>query len=206
VRAPGVWSSAWTCPVHGAVVPLQPPHPPTTGWLRDVAARARVPVWLPWPLPEGWLVSGVAEAGTPKLGPVATVVACSGPHPAPDPGAGDGRAADLLLVAEQPGTGLGARLAGIDAVDPGDGVGVGPAHARLEADGHPAPMWHVPGAADRAAYVGESAGVWLWAVLWPAGAGVLLLERLSLVDLRTADPAVEPPCGAPTPLLGWPLP
>lgn len=198
LAAPGVWADEWTCPAHGTVQPLSAAHPPSGTWLRDVASRSSVPVWLPWPLPRGWLLSGVAEAGAPRTGPAATVVALSGPNPAPDPAEPSEHPADLLLVAEAPGTGLGAYLAGLDDIDPGETVVNGPPHAKVRAGGHPAALWYVGTADDRAAYVGEAAGVWLWLVMWPATAGVLVLEPLDLLDVRTADAVVEPPAGAPS--------
>ena len=201
LSAPGMWADDWTCAAHGPVQPLAAAHPPAALWLRDVAARASVPVWLPWPLPRGWLLSGVAEAGTPRTGPTGTVVALSGPNPAPDPAEPSEHPADLLLVAEQPGIGLGAHLAGLDDVDAGESVVSGAPHAKVRAGGHPAALWNVGCATDRAAYVGEAAGVWLWLVMWPATAGVLVLERLDLLDVRTADVAVQPPAGAPSPRL-----
>lgn len=201
LRPPGLTSSDWTCPGHGAVPPLQAPHPPSTAWLADLAARAAVPVWVPWPLPAGWLLTGEAEVGGPRQRPVATVVACSGPNPAPRPGMPAELAADLLVVAETPGVGLGAHLAGLDDVDPGEAVARGPAHAKVRARGQHTPLWHVDGAGDRAAFVGESAGVWLWMLLWPASAAVLLLESFELVDVRDGGPALDPPVGAPSPRL-----
>lgn len=195
---PGIWADDWMCARHGPVQPLAPAHPPATTWLRDVASRSSVPVWLPWPLPRGWLLAGVSEAGNPRTGPTATVVALSGPNPAPDPADPSQHPADLLLVAEQPGTGLGARLAGLDAVDPGESVVAGAPQAKVRAGGHPTALWNVGSAPDRATYVGEAGGVWLWLVLWPATAGVMVLEPLDLVDVRSADAAVEPPAGAPS--------
>lgn len=182
--------------------PLLPPHPPTGAWLDDVAARSRVPVWSLWPLPTGWLFTGLAEAGAPKSGPQATVVAFSGPNPAPRPEAPGERPADLLLVAESPGVGLGAFLAGLDDVDPGASVGCGPAHGQVRADGHASSLWLVDGPPDRATYVGEAGGVWLYLVLWPATAGVLLAEPLHLRDVRGDPAAARPPAGAPTTRLG----
>jgi hypothetical protein len=193
-----VWVSDWSCPEHGAVHPLLPPHAPTHAWLDDVAARSRVPVWMLWPLPTGWLFTGLAEAGSERTGPQATVVACSGPNPAPRPEAPAERPADLLLVAEVPGVGLGAHLAGLDDVDPGSAVGQGPAHATVRADGHASSLWLVDGAPDRATYVGEAGGVWLYLVLWPATAGVLLAEPLHLQDVRGMTTACRPPSGAPS--------
>lgn len=194
-------SSEWTCALHGMVSPLHPPHPPATSWLHTVARRSSVPVWLPWPLPTGWLLSGLAEAGSAREGTVASVVACSGPNPAPHPDAPQEHPAEMLLVAESPGVGLGAHLAGLDDVDPGVTVASGPAHAKVRAAGHPSPLWLADGSPECAAYVGESAGVWLWVLLWPATAGVLLLDDLRLLDVREARDALDPPVGAPSPRL-----
>lgn len=203
VRPPGLWSSDWTCPLHGAVAPLHPAPVPSVEGLRKIAGQARVPVWLPWPLPSAWLVTGLRHAGDERSGPVATVLACSGPHPLRT-GETSPAAADLLLVAEQPGTGLGAHLAGLQDVDPGEAVSTGAPAAKVHARGHPTPLWHVPTPADSAAYVGEACGVWLWALLWPDSAGALLLEDLSLVDARESGPALDPPVGALSPRLGRP--
>ena len=201
MRAPGLMNSEWSCPDHGDVVPYQVPHPPSGLWLADLAARATVPVWVPWPLPTDWLVTGLAEAGTDRTGPVGTVVACSGPNPTPPPDRPEEQAADLLLVAESPGVGLGAHLAGLPHVDPGQAVASGRPDFRVRAQGQHTPLWHVNGATDRAAFVGESRGVWLWVLVWPASATSLLLEPLELLDVRDGGPALDPPVGAPTPRL-----
>jgi hypothetical protein len=94
----------------------------------------------------------------------------------------------MVLVAEEPGVGLGARFAGLANSDPGDLGGSTP-HNKVEAAGHPAPLWTVPGVADRAAFVGEARGMWLWLVLWPTEAGVLLVGDVALADARDFGPA-----------------
>lgn len=195
-RPPGLWSDAWTCPVHGEVRPLHPPVVATGEVLAALAADSEVPLWLPQPLPPGWLVTGVRTAGDPHSGTVAAVVACSGPNPLP---VGE-RAADLLLVAEAPGVGLGAHLAGLPDVDPGAAIADGPPHLKLVADGHPTPLWAV-GVDGVVAYVGEASGVWLWALVWPDTAGAVLLERFDLVDLRRHAPAGDVEFGALSPRL-----
>ena len=53
-----------------------------------------------------------------------------------------------------------------------------------KAAGQRAPLWAVPTSDDRAAFVGEAYGVWLWLVMWPMSAAWLLAERLQLLDLR----------------------
>ncbi len=109
---------------------------------------------------------------------------------------------ELVLVAEEPGVGLGARYAGLPGPDPGF-VAEGQAHAKVLAAGHPTALWWVDGSPDRATYVGEAMGNWLWAVLWPAdSAGALLLEDLILTDLREVRPEIDLlPLGALSPRL-----
>lgn len=162
--------------------------------LENLRAKAAAPLWMPWPLPAGWVVTGFAYAGDERTGAVATVVGCSGPAPL-------GGAADLLLVAESPGVGLGARLAGLRGPDPGEGFDDGPPHAKLDAAGHPTPMWNVEVDADVAVYVGEAKADWIWALLWPAAAGVLLLENFGLRDLAERSNGADAPFGALMPRL-----
>lgn len=194
LHAPSVWSSDWLCDEHGPVPPLQPVVRPSLECLDSLRTRAKVPVWLPWPLPTGWVVTGYAHVGDERTGAVATVVGCSGPAPL-------GGGGDLLLVAESPGVGLGARIAGLPGPDPGAGFDDGPAHAKLDAAGHPTPLWAVDAGPDLAAYVGEAKAAWIWALLWPAAAGVLMLEDLGLRDLREHPGGLDVPHGALMPRL-----
>lgn len=177
LNPPDAWASTWTCAIHGEVNPLQPPRWPCREALAAVRAVARVPIWVTWPLPPGWVVTGFADAGDEQTGASAVAVALSGPGPL-------GGSADLVLVAEEPGIGLGSSFAGLPGPDPGDGFGSAP-NAKAEIDGHPVSMWAV--GADTAAFAGEALGHWLWAVLWPISAGALMLEQLSLRDLREDD-------------------
>ncbi len=143
----------------------------------DVAERAEVPMWLPWPLPRGWVVSGIQPVGDDVTGVRAVAVALDGPSPLGGP-------AQAVLVAEAPGTGFGAALAGLDAVDAEVDTASAP-YARVGVGSHLTPMWAVPGGPDVAAFVGEWDGAWLWFLLRPGPAGALLLEQdLRLVDLR----------------------
>jgi hypothetical protein len=117
-----------------------------------------------------------------------------------------GGPAELVLVAEEPGIGLGAHFAGIEGPDPGD-VTEGPAAAKISAAGHPTAMWALEtGPSDRATYVGEALGCWLWAVLWPESAGFLLIDDFVLTDLRNTAADVDVPCGALSPRLTPPAP
>jgi hypothetical protein len=174
-----------SCPVHGDVTPVQAFGTPNTESTRAYAGESRLPIWLPWPLPHAWIVSGIGHAGRGFAAARATVLACSGPNPV-------GGQADLLVVTEEPGVGLGARYAGLAATDPGAEVGRGVAHVKPEVDGHLTPMWCVRGAAgNRAVYAGEADGRWLWLILHPESAGALLMEPLSLVDLRDLGAEIE---------------
>ncbi|NIZ93193.1 DUF6758 family protein [Kineococcus rubinsiae] len=201
VRAPSIWHNGSTCAVHGEVVPLQPAQPADSRHLEWVAAHSDVPVWLPWPLPDGWLLTGTRCVRDEKHAAQAVVVAASGPHHGSP---GGSPVADLLLVSERPGTGLGAHLAGRDDVDPGDGLVTGAPAARPHAAGASTPLWGVESEGDRAVLVGEAGGVWLWALLWPAAAGATLLDDLSLVDLRDPAHTLDVPCGALSPRVQWP--
>jgi hypothetical protein len=178
--------------MHGEVAPLLPPRRPSREALEVVRSRARVPIWVPWPLPPGWFVTGFAEVGDDRSGALAVAVALSGPSPLGGP-------ADLMIIAEEPGIGMGASFAGLPGPDPGHGFGVSAPNAQFEIDGHPVSMWAVSADA-AAAFAGEAFANWLWAVLWPDSAGILLLEHFSLRDLREED--IDLPYGAFCPQLG----
>ncbi|MGB8649460.1 MAG: DUF6758 family protein [Mycobacteriales bacterium] len=191
LRAPGLMSSDWTCAEHGRV---QPYHHTKVEALASVAADSRVPVWAPLPLLAGWTVGGLGWCGDERTGATATVLALAGPSPLGGP-------ADMLLVAEEPGVGLGARLAGIDGVDPGS-IADGAPDAKIVAAHHPTALWRSDSAEDRVAFVGEASGVWLWAVLWPPAAELVLMEHVELHDIRhSAHGGLELPVGAASPRL-----
>lgn len=194
VRPPGLWSSAWSCERHGAVHPLHISAHASVEAVTHVVAQSRVPVWSPLPLLPGWTLTGSAYAGDERTGGRASVLAFSGPSPLGGP-------ADILLVAEEPGTGLGARYAGCPGPDAGDAVS-GTPYAKVLVAGHPTPLWACSDGDDsRFAAVGEALGVWLWAVLWPVDAELLLLENLQLHDLRGGGVPTDLPMGAPSPRL-----
>ncbi len=180
LRAAPHTTPSWLCPRDGAVEPLRICAPADTVDLASIGAASRVPVWLPAPAPVGFGLGGVAAAGH---GP-SRAIACALTGPGPF-----GGVSDLVLVAEEPGTGLGARYAGLSGLDAGDCVR-GAAYAKVEVAGHPTSLWQcseVPD--DRAAFVGEAEGAWLWLLFWPSDAAVLLLEHLLLVDAREVPAA-----------------
>ncbi len=179
--------SAWRCVDCGPVPPLYtPPHIDDEVVALAVEQADGTPIWSPWPLPTGWLVTGVGWAGDGRSTARATVVALTGPAPVC---AGP---ADVLLVAEEPGVGLGTRLAGLPGTDPGQYLAGGMEHeappARVRVGGWPTALWPVGDRDDRSAYVGEAQGWWLFAIAWPASAGYVLAEEWRLVDLATHLP------------------
>jgi uncharacterized protein DUF6758 len=186
VRPPDLMHSSWRCDGCGSVPPLHvPAHIGYDVLATAVAEVTRhkdpVPLWCPWPLPTGWTVTGVGWVADEREGVRATVLAGSGPTPL------TGGPADLLLIAEAPGTGLASRYAGLAGPDPGPLLARAmedqPAHAKPKAGGHPTPLWSVPSGTDRSAYVGEASGLWLVAVAWPITAGYLLVDDVVLQDL-----------------------
>ena len=163
-RAPTAWSSAWRCDLHGEICPLALAKMPSKECLGGLLGDARVPFWLPWPLPPGLAGHRVHRRGRRALGhPRTRRSRCPALTRLAVP-------ADLLIVAEEPGVGLGAGLAGLPGPDPGDGFASGQPNATVKVANHEAPLWLVE--SDRkAVFAGEVAGSWLWLVLWPDTAG-----------------------------------
>jgi hypothetical protein len=193
----------WRCDACGHVLPLHAAANISAEIVGSVADRVRagngsdgtLPVWCPWPLPQDWTVSGIGWVGDERTGPRATAVSLSGPAPL-----GDGPA-DTVLIAEEPGVGLGAGLSGAVGADPGPdfhaAVRATAAPAKVRVDGHPTPLWPVDTVSDRSVYVGEARGVWLYAITWPASAGYLFAEPMVLHDLAQWVPS-ELVIGAPS--------
>jgi hypothetical protein len=184
-------SSDWQCEQHGAVLPLHVLPRVGRDVLGSAVRGAAVPLWSPLPLLAGWTATGLATVGDERSGARATAFALSGPSPLGGP-------ADLVVVAEEPGVGLGARYAGLADLDVAAVLSC-PPDAKVEAAGHPTPLWRTDSADDRIAFVGEALGVWLWAVLWPPAAELVLLEHIVLHDLRDdAHAGLVLPLGAPS--------
>lgn len=194
MRAPGLWSSAWQCPQHGSVLPFTSYRKPSAEAFEDVRRRCGVPLWLPSPLRPGWSITGLGCVGDEREPARASLLACSGPGPL-------GGHADLLLVAEAPGIGLGARLAGLPGPDPGTDFDAGPPDAKIEAAGHPTALWSLADANGPAVFVGEAKALWLWALVHPDSAGVLLYDSLVLRDAREGGAEAGLEFGPLTPVL-----
>lgn len=194
LRPPGLWSSAWECPRHGVVHPYMVLTHIGVEAIEHVVGRTTVPLWMPHPLPRGWVCSGVAYAGDERTGACATVSCLSGPGPL-------GGAAEMLIVAEEPGVGLGSRHAGLGEPDPGVGFDIGTPDAKVYAAAHPTALWSIRAAPDRAIFVGEAKGLWLWVMVWPAAAGVLMYDEVVLADLREGLPEPDLEFGSLSPRL-----
>jgi hypothetical protein len=203
VRPSPVTRNEWRCEACGPVLPLQVESYLSAASLAGIRARIRaasdadatMPLWCPWPLLTGWTVTGVAWVGDDGPGVRATAVALSGPAPVSD------GPADAVIVAEEMGVGLGARFAGIAGTDPGPSlqrlVGSTNANAKVRVAGHPTPLWAVESLADRSVYVGEARAMWLYVITWPASAGYVLAEQITLHDLVESQPS-ELVFGAPS--------
>ncbi len=175
--APTEYDRTWRCSRHGQTLPLAILARLDDPAIRSVCDFAEVPLWLPDPMPVGWALAGVATVGDVSERFRATVVSLRGPAPL-------GGTGEWLIVAEEPGIGLGASYAGTALTAPPPASTEVPS-ARVHALGHPTPLWPVPDVpADRSAYLGEAAGVWLWLISFPADAGYAVLEDLAVTDLR----------------------
>ncbi len=198
VRPPGLAHTQWLCDLCGPVLPMHTAarvNKEVVAAAVEKASRDGMPMWCPWPMPAGWMVTGVAWVGDNRSRMTATAVACTGPTPL-----GNGPA-DVVLVAEEPGVGLGARMAGLPGKpDLGPGIAGAGSHAKVKVAGHPTPLWSVEVPEDRCVYAGEAKGRWIYAVAWPAHAGYFLAENPVLHDLAEWLPA-ELVFGAPSPRL-----
>ena len=188
----------WSCPEHGSVSPLWRPREATYDeFAAHLELAAAFPTYLPWPLSPGWRLTdfGVVEGE-------ATYTCVSGTSELDGP-------VDVIVVAEEPTTGLGARCAGTVHDDPGHELGDGPPASKVRLDGQPVSLWPVStsdagtGTApewDRSVLAGEGGGRWLWMVMRPASALLLLRDPWLLRDVSALGPALlDVPFGGPAP-------
>ncbi|MDT0202078.1 DUF6758 family protein [Nocardioides sp. AE5] len=196
-RCPTGLATDLTCPTHGAVAaPLWRPETATYDALAEHLSRAAdFPTYLPWPLPSGWSVVDfgvVHDAGVSR----ATVSSVVGWTDEDGP-------IDLIVVSEEPGTGLGARIAGTVHSDPGHEIAADRAMARVRVESQAVPVWAIPTpeggeGMERIVVAGEAAGRWLWLVLQPASAVMLLARDIGLVDISGLGAALlDAPFGGP---------
>ena len=190
----------WSCPEHGPIDPLlRPPYATYDAFAAHLVGSAGFPTYLPWPMSPGWSVTDFAAVGDEPGRSRATLTCCSGTSELDGP-------VDVVVVAEETGVGLGARCAGTLHDDPGDEVGIGPPTVKVRVENQDVPLWPVStsglgGELDRSVVAGEAQGRWLWIVLRPASAILLLRDDWMLRDVSSLGaPLLEIPYGGPTPL------
>ncbi len=190
----------WVCVEHGVTEPLWRPDEVTYEGFADHLRRSvSMPTYLPWPLSPGWSVSDFAAVGADPDRARATMTCTSGPSALDGP-------VDVIVIAEEAGIGLGARIAGTVHDDPGAEIGDGPPSVRVRIDRQVVPLWPVSTSAvsqewDRSVVAGEAEGRWLWLVLRPASAMLLLRDDWILRDVSESGPhLVELPFGGPAPV------
>jgi hypothetical protein len=190
------------CPVHGVVSrtlwrPEDGAEISYDVFVDHLGRAGTFPTYLPWPMSPGWSVTDFAVAADDRAWATATCVSGTSELDGP---------VDVFVVAEEPGTGLGARCAGIDSSDPGREVGEGQPTARVRIGSQSVSLWAVSTATsddrfDRSVFVGEADGRWLWLVLRPASAMLLLRDDWILRDVSSVGPPlVEVPFGGPRPV------
>lgn len=188
-----------TCPVHGALPALWlPAEVGYDEFAEHLQAAGDFPTYLPWPMGPGWSVTDFGVVCDDQQRPSATVTCCSGVSQLDGP-------VDAFVIAEDPGVGLGARCAGLPTDDPAAELGAGPPAVRVRIGSKAVPLWPVStsaadGELDRAAFAGEAGGRWLWVVLRPASAMLLLRDDWILRDVSSMGPMlVAMPFGGPRP-------
>lgn len=189
----------WHCDTHGRISPLwRPAVAGYEGIAEHLHRSGATPTLVPWPLAPGWMITDFGCVADDGQDAHATLVSCSGVTDA------DG-VVELTIVSEEPGVGLGARCAGLERTDPGAEIGDGPPHARVRIDGLTLPLWSVstaetPADLDRSVFAGEAHGRWLWLVLRPASAALLLCDEWILADVAGLGPELlEVPFGGNPP-------
>ena len=192
-----VEGASWTCPEHGPTVPLRRPDAASYEvFVEALAAAGEFPTYLPWPMSPGWTVSDFAVVG--ERDARATMTCSSGTSALDGP-------VDVFVVSEESGTGLGPRCAGTSQLDPGPEIGAGPPTVRVRIGSQSVPLWAVSTSSsdrdlDRSVVAGEADGRWLWVVLRPASAILLLRDEWILRDVSgIGPPLVEMPFGGPSP-------
>lgn len=190
----------WSCPEHGEVAPLWRPTEASYDAFADhLHASPGFPTLAPWPVPPGWSITDFAVVGQSPERARATMVVCSGASELDGP-------VDLIVVSEEAGVGLGARIAGTRHDDPGVEISAGSPMVKVRIDHQAVPLWAISTSNtaaewDRSVVAGEASGRWLWLVFRPASAMLLLRDDWILRDLSAVGPPlVELHFGGPAPL------
>jgi hypothetical protein len=175
------------CPDHGDGATLwRPEESSYDAFAEHLTTSRSFPTYLPWPMSPGWTVTDFATVRDASGNVRATLTCTSGTSELDGP-------VDVLVVAEEAGTGLGARCAGSRYDDPGGDIGEWPPTARVRIGRQSVNLWDVPtsgslGEFDRSVIAGEAGGRWLWIVLKPASALLLLRDEWILRDVSHLGP------------------
>jgi hypothetical protein len=197
----GVSGDDWACPDHGTTHVLRRPEVASyEAFAELLGVTGSFPTYLPWPMSPGWSVVDFAVVGAASGAHEArATLTCSAGTSALD------GPVDVFVVSEESGTGLGARCAGTTYLDPGPEIGSGTPAVRVRIGSQSVPLWPVSTAAsdrelDRSVVAGEADGRWLWVVLRPASAILLLRDEWILRDVSGIGPSlVEMSFGGPAP-------
>ncbi len=184
--------------MHGTIHPLWRPDAAGYDTFAELVGRADdLPTYLPGPMSPGWSISdfGCVASEDKAYATVTTTVGTSdldGP-------------VEVTVISEDPGVGLGSRCAGTAYDDPGEQIGLGQHAIHVRAGGRAVPMWTVDSSIDddlfaKSVFAGEADGRWLWLVIRPASAALLLRDEWLLADVTGFGPeALEMPFGGARP-------
>lgn len=184
--------------MHGSIHPLWRPEQADYQSFAELVGRTEdFPTYLPWPMSPGWSIADFGCVAHERR-TSATVTTTVGSSDLDGP-------VEVTIIAEEPGVGLGARCAGTAYSDPGEQIGVGPHAVHVRAAGRTVPLWAVDSSVEddvlaKAVFAGEADGRWLWLILRPASAALLLRDEWLLADVTGFGPeALEMPFGGSRP-------
>ncbi len=192
----------WVCSMHEAIAPLWRARSlDYMSFVEHLDLAGAMPSWAPWPFPSGWSLQDFGAVQSSEGRPAAaTFVTCGGLTES------DGLVR-LTVVTEEPGVGLGARVARVVHDDPGALTQGRPTQTKVRVGEASVPLWllgeeevgGVGGSGERwdtAVLVGEAHGRWLWLVTSPSSVSLGLASWGALEDLGRRGPElVELPFG-----------
>ena len=175
------------CLEHGLTRPLWMPGEATYESFGLHLRHSRgMPTLVPWPLGPDWTITRFASVGGGDEHVRATAVSCAGTSLLDGP-------VEITVVSEEAGTGLGRRVAGTVHEDPGEQIRGGRSEVRVRVGTRPVPLWSISTSSadsefDRSVFAGEYEGRWLWLVLRPASAALMLRDDWILADVAEFGP------------------